>query len=543
MFEFSTPHLRKCVYAALGVSLALSPMASAFAAQFKGPSSTDTPYVIATSRGWDVYSILTVGDSVQRTGLAAGTDRMAGIPDGLGAFDNGDGTFTLLMNHELGAASGVTRAHGGKGAFISKWIIAKTDLKVVSGEDLINKVRLWDAATGTFVDSSNTAFTRFCSADLPALGAFYNASTGKGFNGRIFMNGEESGDEGRLMAHIVTGANAGTSYQLPYLGRFSAENVLAHPDSGDKTIVIGSDDSTPGQVYVYYGDKQTTGSDIEKAGLHGGKLYGIAVNGYPSEDNPSAAARSGGIPNGTRFALKELSGVQSKTGATIQADSISLGITQFLRPEDGHWDTRNRNVFYLVTTDRFDTVKTGTGKAPARSRLHRITFDDVSNPSRGGKIDQVIDGTGSDFKLEDGATAANYQMFDNITVDGDGNLILMEDPGAQDYASRIWFYDVAKTRLTQIFKSDTDRFGDLNKAPNQIKPGNGDGNFNNDEENSGVIDITDIVKDARFYTPGRRYYLGVTQAHFTSSIAELAEGGQLYMMVSPAPSGATKSSP
>jgi len=37
---------------------------------------------------------------------------------GLGAFDNGDGTFTVLMNHELGATSGVARAHGGKGAFV-----------------------------------------------------------------------------------------------------------------------------------------------------------------------------------------------------------------------------------------------------------------------------------------------------------------------------------------------------------------------------------------------------------------------------------------
>ncbi len=27
---------------------------------------------------------------------------MVGIPDGLGAFDNHDGTFTVLMNHELG---------------------------------------------------------------------------------------------------------------------------------------------------------------------------------------------------------------------------------------------------------------------------------------------------------------------------------------------------------------------------------------------------------------------------------------------------------
>ena len=35
-------------------------------------------------------SILTVGDAV-------GSYRMVGVPDGLGAFDNGDGTFTVLL--------------------------------------------------------------------------------------------------------------------------------------------------------------------------------------------------------------------------------------------------------------------------------------------------------------------------------------------------------------------------------------------------------------------------------------------------------------
>ncbi|MDQ3774060.1 MAG: hypothetical protein M3461_06675 [Pseudomonadota bacterium] len=45
--------------------------------------------------------------------------RMVGIPDGLGAYDNHGGTFTVLMNHELREVAGVPRAHGGIGAFVS----------------------------------------------------------------------------------------------------------------------------------------------------------------------------------------------------------------------------------------------------------------------------------------------------------------------------------------------------------------------------------------------------------------------------------------
>jgi hypothetical protein len=133
--------------------------------------------------------MLTANDTV-------GGYRMSGIPDGLGAFDNNDGTFTLLMNHELLVSMGVPRAHGSKGSFVSKWIINKSDLKMLSGGDLMKRVNLWNPATSTYTlyDSTTpsplTVFGRFCSADLPAVNAFYNPATGLGTQERIFMNGE-----------------------------------------------------------------------------------------------------------------------------------------------------------------------------------------------------------------------------------------------------------------------------------------------------------------------------------------------------------------
>jgi len=58
--------------------------------------------------------------------------RMAGVPDGMGAYDNGDGTFTLLVNHEIPSRLRVKRAHGSVGAFVSEWIINKQTLAVYS---------------------------------------------------------------------------------------------------------------------------------------------------------------------------------------------------------------------------------------------------------------------------------------------------------------------------------------------------------------------------------------------------------------------------
>src|SRR5215470_13301597 len=89
-------------------------------AQLQGPSSSQTAYVIPTHSGVTTRSIMSVGDSVNLKPDGFTPYRMVGIPDGLGAYDNGDGTFTLVMNHELpvniagttATPVGGIRAHG-----------------------------------------------------------------------------------------------------------------------------------------------------------------------------------------------------------------------------------------------------------------------------------------------------------------------------------------------------------------------------------------------------------------------------------------------
>src|SRR5580765_4039788 len=95
-----------------------------------GPSSSKSPYIVPVIPGAKFTSILTTPDII-------GGYKLCGLPDGLGAFDNGNGTFTLLVNHEMGNTAGIVRAHGSKGAFVSKWIINKSNLSVVSGSVLM----------------------------------------------------------------------------------------------------------------------------------------------------------------------------------------------------------------------------------------------------------------------------------------------------------------------------------------------------------------------------------------------------------------------
>ena len=278
--------------AAGAATLILGAALPAFAAI--GPSSSQTPYLNGVAAGVEFTSILTVGDEVKKKHKGNETYRMVGITDGLGAYDNHDGTITVLMNHELRNTLGVPRAHGGIGAFVSNWQIRKSDLKVLKGEDLIQKVMLWDPATESYVDGSGTAFNRFCAAELAPRGAFFNKETGKGFSeGRIFMNGEEN-DGGRAFAHVAAGRQQGTSYELPKMGKAAWENAVASPFAQDKTIVAGLDDGNlnASKVYFYVGEKMEDGSPVDMAGLTNGMSYEMAMTVTPSSRMRSTRFRT-----------------------------------------------------------------------------------------------------------------------------------------------------------------------------------------------------------------------------------------------------------
>jgi len=470
---------------------------------FTGASTLRTPYVQSMKAGVYFKSLLSVPDTIN--GYS-----MVGITDGLGALDNGDGTFNLFMNHELGSTSGITRAHGNKGSFVSNWQIRKSDLAVLGGSDLITSVYGWNSATQANYNtpmSPAPAFNRFCSADLPAFSAFYNATTGKGSNYRIFMHGEEGGTNGYQVATIANGPDKGKSY---ILGKFNPstngsgvtavgawENALACPISQDKTIVIGINDggtastAINNSVVVYVGNKQNTGTEIDKAGLTNGQIRYVKVTGVSAEIT-NTSTRSTSISSGAAFTLDNTTS------------------TTFSRPEDGGWDPSNPSKFYFVTTDQIDLASDGLGSQIGRSRLWRLNFTDITNPELGGTIDLLLDGT------EGG------NMFDNMTIDKFGHVILQEDPGNNHHNAKIWQYTIATDQLSLMARHDVSRFGNVESGTvtAATEP------FNKDEESSGVIDMSDIL--------GNGYFLLVDQAHYTTGIPSAnAEGGQLLLMFNP----------
>jgi autotransporter-associated beta strand protein len=491
-----------------------------------GPSSSQTPYLSPTAPGWSATALLTVGDAINGY-------QMAGIPDGLGAYSNGNGTMTVLANHEIGTIQGTstllgtTRAHGAAGGFVSKWVINTSTWQVISGSDFVASrldQMMWNGTTWA-APASAYAYLRPCSADLPKLSAFYDVTSNTGYNGLIFLNGEETGAEGKAFAWVATGDEAGKVYELPHHGKYSWENALARSNYGTnpsaanllQTVVVGTDDTTPGEVYVYIGAKTNSGNAIEKAGLANGNTYGIKVTSAASYTGAVALENATGI-NGT-FTLQQMftnATITAKTGVEFQAESTRLGVTQFARPEDAQWFDHDSLIF-ATTGATLNSISVS-------AKIYQLDFNSDATTgilTTGGSIKVLVDS--SKLIGKDGAKAAS---FDNLTIGEDNLLYIQEDPGNNAYVAKHWVVNPLAGTQTQIeasaiqiFESDRSRFTTGATQFQTI-----------DEEHSGIIDITSIVNDG---INGSKWFLVATQNHAAAtgaSAATLVEGGQFIAL-------------
>jgi hypothetical protein len=467
-----------------------------------GQGTTAPSYVVPSlPAGVIVRPILTVGER------APSGYRLVGFPDGLGALADGQ-NFALFMNHELAGDTGTVRAHGSRGAFVSRWVIDRESLQVRAGRDLTtspSQVHLRDPATHRYT-TGTTAWERHCSADLPAVSALRNGN--RGTAERLFLNGEEI-IFGRAWARVVTGPRAGEAWELPRLGKMAFENVVACPFEQEKTVVALLDDgaldtapiaaNNPSEVFIYVGMKQTDGNEIERAGLTNGKLYGVRV--YRGEQLVTEESDEFGLGDSSigyvasgRFELVELGpngDVSSLSGLEMEQAAIAGDVFRMQRTEDGAWDPRpgETHHLYFVTAASFQRT----------SRLWRLTFDNIARPEDGGRIEILLTNTPG-------------RMFDNVTIDLHGRLLLQEDAGNQAWVSKIWLYAIDSGTLVEVAHHDRALF----------EPG-GARFLTQDEESSGIIDAESILGEGWFL-------LDVQAATLMEADPELVAGGQLLAM-------------
>jgi hypothetical protein len=150
--------------------------------------------------------------------------------------------------------------------------------------------------------------------------------------------------------------------------------------------------------------------------------------------------------------------VSGLNGAQQQANSVAAGVSALNRPEDGSWDPSDPANFYFATTASFEGI----------SRLWKLEFDDSANVLAGGTATIEV--------ASPPVVQGGPRMLDNLTVNGSGQVIFVEDVGGNNHLGGVYQYDPSNGALARIAQHDPDRF----------LPG-GSGFLTNNEEASGVI--------------------------------------------------------
>ena len=520
--------LTKPIIGGAAVVTAVALAASAFALGAK------PVYVVSKNAAVDIKAIATVGDAVTGT-------MVRGIPDGMGAYDNGRGGITLLSVHEVATNNAFALKSKSTtapwGTSITKFTVSKSTKAVTKVEEFMKKVNFYNYTTGLYQETPVGAapvgatagyfdwgISRFCSATWAAAGTFIH--NGVGYAGGLFLSGEETGDDSRGFAF----EEDGTGYQLPRMGMLSFENIMPSLKPGANTVVMASEDGNgdSSQLYLYSGKKQTTGTAIDKAGLTNGDLHVLTL---PTVKSDNLFRTTVGLNKKVAATFTKVDWNTSPTA--FAKESLEKGMT-LARVEDGHWDPSNPNVFYFLTTEsNKDPVATAPNPAtPTVTRdggaLWRLTFKDAQNPAAGAELEMLLNGGESVYMSKP----------DNMTVTDDGKyLLLQEDPGGNEALARIVAYRVSDSKLAVIAEFDANKF----------KTGVNTSEFmTNDEESSGIINANEF-----FAKPGdtNSYFFFNAQIHVKTgaiaarpdlkkrSIAKkeaintaTVEGGQFYVM-------------
>jgi hypothetical protein len=436
-------------------------------------------YLLSDNEAVAVNPIGTTGDILTGTVIR-------GIPDGMGAYasENGRGV-TVLSVHEV-AANDKTAALSAKtnapwGTSVTKFNYSKSLKKFDAAEPLINSWNFWNYKTSAYVTTPvggeptgaaagyfGWAVQRFCSAQYSPAGTFiYN---GVGYEGGLLTTGEEVTDQSRGFAIDMTGA----AYQLPRTGFAAMENIMPAQKPGPNTVALISEDgsATDSQLYMYLGKKQNTGTSVDKAGLTNGDLYVLNVP-TAATDNIFRTTIAKSTPTAATFKKIEW----NTDVATFHKSARDNGTT-FARVEDGHWDPKNPNVFYFVTTEsNKDPIATAPNPAtPNVTRdggaLWRLTFKDAQNPLEGANLEMLLNG----------GESIQMSKPDNITVTDNGVIVIQEDPGGNDHVARVVAYRISDGKLATLAKFDSKYF-----------TATGSKYMTNDEESSGVIDVTSML--------------------------------------------------
>ena len=483
------------------------------------------PYAVPVGDEYTVTPLFSVDDKVPVLG-GSGMYRMVGIPDGLGAHGNGNGTSTLYMNHELGFTALTEPYVGGvknRGAFVSKWILDANG-NPTAGKRAYDKVYLDDTFMGEAATTANSTrgFGRFCSGSL--------AGPEQGFDRYIYFANEESSPPtfdgttpGGLSVAIFDDNGQGEAHGLPYLGRFPWENSLVKKDTGNLTVIMGMEDGPSSQIvsnqnsqlYMYVGEKDRSpgATVLERNGLTGGTLY--VFRSKNGSRNSEFDFRTGTLA-GEWVAIP---GAHSKSDVQLEVASDTAGAMVFARPEDGAFNPNKDDEYFFVTTG--DIPASGEDTGNALGRLYSLKLN-PSDPTKNSTLsvvynaDEII-AAGGDIAISPDNIDASSEY---LMINEDGTTPSRAQMTAMGRDGSIWRFELKPAG--DVKAGSALRVAVLNPPGRTGAPPVGAGVW----ETSGIIDVSSIF--------GPDTWLSDVQAHSPTPPPVAAdvtvEDGQLFIM-------------
>ena len=491
----------------LKVGAAVAAIAVAVSGGVAYSASIKPAYILPVASGVAIKPIAYTGDKIT-------SNVVRGIPDGMGAYKNAAGDVTLLSVHEIPSYSALAQLSKSS---TSQWGVSITEFnysaksgRITSAKNFIKDIKYYNYTTGLYGDTPIGAapagttkgldwnISRFCSATLVQAGnlAFKDGGTTYGYEGGVFLSGEEDGDSGYARGFAFD--MDGHGIQLPRMGLSNWENFLPNLKPGMNTVVMGNDDInvTESQLFMYVGKKTTTGSFADKAGLTNGDLHVMSI---PDIANDNAFRAKYGKNNPVAVEFKKT--IWNDNYTAQQADHAAKG-TEMSRVEDGQWDPSNPNAYYFITTEsNKDAGATKPNPAePTISRdggaLWRLTFVDGQKPELGAKLEMLLDGSEDPY----------FSKPDNLEITADGILLIQEDPGNNAHVSRILAFRPSDKKIAVLAEFNKDYFAAGAPALMTI-----------DEESSGIMDVTKLLSKGS--SDSNHYFFFNAQVHTTGAAA------------------------
>ncbi|MFL5930832.1 MAG: alkaline phosphatase PhoX [Gaiellaceae bacterium] len=462
-----------------------------------GVKTAKQPFLVGMQPGVKVDPILSTGDVVpdgQRPAY-----QMSGIPDGLGAYrnkqqhrwgwlhgDKGEGSITVVMNHELGRS--FPNNPPGVDTRVSRLRIDRKTHKVTEAMYLFTGLE---------------GYERFCSATLRIVG-------GRPF----YFTGEEAIPQANQPpgpAHdgssIVMDPETGMFRDTAHFGHLQHENVV--PLRLKQWVFLTTDDDfragQPAYLYAYISPSFANAINGSTGDLH------VFVPNAGEETSNAAVTTKTQTVSGHFVPISQAENLNDNT---LKAAATARGAFRFDRLEDAaKMPNRESRVFIA-----------DTGKAPAtlRGRVYQMDFD-RNDPTR-ATLRMILNGDGGD----DIVNPDNMHASDRV-------LMIQEDREAafRDVFARVLEYRFSDARLRPVARVNTtpgDPPGSMTENCAACRPGTW--------ESSGIIDAGHLL--------GRDWWLLDVQAHNSTAPqpgptlapnSSSGENGQLLALYVPGSQG------